>query len=197
MEIRMHNKILPNVQQRMLLKHLRSNMLRQLIACPGACTLEDLLKILEAEIDSGVPAPIPEWYKFSTVTMGPRKIGYDCCARRGCFETETVDTPFSRCASCKVPYYCSRDCQVVDWKERHKHVCKDVIKQREQEQFVGKMLQRLSDMSMTGQDLGGDLGEAVRNAKSNSAVKRRRADLRAEKKRPLGKKPDGPDPEFF
>ncbi|CAB9496445.1 expressed unknown protein [Seminavis robusta] len=30
----------------------------------------------------------------------------------------------NRCAGCKKVFYCSRDCQVTDWAQRHKKVCK-------------------------------------------------------------------------
>jgi len=36
----------------------------------------------------------------------------------------SVSKPFSRCAKCHVAVYCSRDCQVRDWKQgRHKLAC--------------------------------------------------------------------------
>jgi hypothetical protein len=34
----------------------------------------------------------------------------------------------TRCSSCKVVSYCCRDCQVKDWKAKHKSVCKDFYK---------------------------------------------------------------------
>uniref|UniRef100_A0A7S1VME9 MYND-type domain-containing protein n=1 Tax=Grammatophora oceanica TaxID=210454 RepID=A0A7S1VME9_9STRA len=201
-ELASHNDRLPSgVQQRKLLKMLRSTMLRQLITVDGAVTLEDHIKILENEIETNTPAPVPKWYKYSTVTMGPRKIGYDACCNRGCVRAETVDVQFSKCASCKIVVYCGHNCQRVDWKTRHKYVCKDAAKQREKIARVGKMMQAFSDMSMTKQDCGlgsgGSLADVASAAKSNSAVRERRRQLRAEKKRPKGSKPDGPDPDFF
>ena len=41
---------------------------------------------------------MPKWYVYSTVTMGPRKIGYDRCENRTCFRTETIDQKFSKCS---------------------------------------------------------------------------------------------------
>jgi hypothetical protein len=198
-ESRMHAKLLPPVQQRRLFSGLRSKLLRHLIPCSGASTTDQLLDILQAELDSGVPAPIPGWYKFSTVTMGPRKIGYDACSNRGCFQTETLEVSFSRCARCKLPQYCSRECQTGDWKARHKHLCKEAMKQREQMKGVGKMMQAISDMSLTGQlDSGtGGITAALQDHKTNAAVKERRKQLRAEKKRPIGKDSEGPDPDFL
>lgn len=130
-ELKARHMKLPPVQKRSLYRSLRSAMLRQLISCDGASTMEDLLNILQQEMDSGVPAPVPDWYEYSNVRMGPRKIGYDGCSNRGCKRTETVDQKFSRCSKCKVAIYCSRDCQIADWKIRHKKVCKEAAKERE------------------------------------------------------------------
>jgi hypothetical protein len=84
-----------------------------------------------------------------------------------------------------VAVYCSKECQLSDWKEKHKKVCKLAKENREQTKKVGKMMQMLSDMSMTGQGLPGrDLGEMIANAGTNPAVQQRRKELKAEKKRP-------------
>jgi len=50
-------------------------------------------------------------YKYSTVTTGPRKIGYDECGNRGCPRTESAESsvgPFEKRASCKAAAYCGR-----------------------------------------------------------------------------------------
>lgn len=41
------------------------------------------------------------------------------CARSGCDKEGT-----KRCSICKIVSYCSKDCQVADWRARHKKVCK-------------------------------------------------------------------------
>lgn len=64
-------------EQRYFFKMLRTSMLRQLISTSGCGTFSGLCKILRDEVSSGIPAPIPQWYSFSSTTMGPRKIGYD------------------------------------------------------------------------------------------------------------------------
>ena len=132
--IRVHNsRLLPEggVQQRKLFQCLRDQMLRYLISTSGASTLDDLLGILEAEIDSGIPAPIPSWYQFSNVRFGPRRIGYEKCDHRACTQTETTEKQFQRCGGCQMARYCSKDCQAADWKARHKKICKDVKKKKE------------------------------------------------------------------
>ena len=146
-ELRTHHVKLPPVQQRLLYRSVRYQMLRQLISCDGAETINDLLGILQKEMESGTPAPVPDWYEYSTVRMGPRKIGYDGCSNRGCYHTEVHDKPrFSRCSKCKVAIYCSRDCQATDWKARHKKVCKGAAEQREKIIRVSQMMQGMSGM---------------------------------------------------
>ena len=112
-----------DVQRRIFFRMLRSKMLRALIPVSGAATLEDLVVFLRKDLESG-PAKVPDWYTFSTVTMGPRKIGYDSCCNRDCFATEDLTTKFMLCGGCQVCLYCGVDCQKADWKIRHKKVCK-------------------------------------------------------------------------
>jgi hypothetical protein len=45
------------------------------------------------------------------------------CAFCGMFEAPGV-VPFKCCARCRVPFYCSRECQSRHWKREHKAVCK-------------------------------------------------------------------------
>lgn len=199
-ELKMHYAILPPVQQRSLFKCLRDTMLRQLISCNGVATMDDLVDILQAEMDSGTPAPVPEWYKYSTVTMGPRKIGYDGCSNRECLKTETHNQPqFKRCSRCKVAVYCGRECQVEDFKARHNKVCKEAAKEREEIASVGKMLQGWSDLSLTGQGITDSFGNLrnPREARRDPAVRERRRQLRSEKNRPKNQPAEGPDPDFF
>eukprot|EP00656_Telonema_subtile_P022973 TRINITY_DN24264_c0_g1_i1.p1 TRINITY_DN24264_c0_g1~~TRINITY_DN24264_c0_g1_i1.p1 ORF type:complete len:140 (+),score=19.94 TRINITY_DN24264_c0_g1_i1:360-779(+) len=136
------------VQKRRLFSHLRSSMLRQLISCNGCESMVDLCAVLRAEVSSGVPAQAPSWYKFSTVTMGPRKIGFDSCSSRGCFLTEDADAKFQRCSGCGVVVYCSKGCQKADWKARHKHVCKDAGSRAQSAQTASQVLEMLSSTSL-------------------------------------------------
>ena len=88
-----HYEILPPVQQRSMYRLVRSQMLRQLISCDGAATLPDLVGILRREMEAGTPSPVPEWYEFSTVRLGPRKIGYDGAATEGAFVPKAATSP--------------------------------------------------------------------------------------------------------
>lgn len=135
-EIREHNATLPPVQQRILFHQLRIKMLRQLISCSEAQTLDQLLDILQVELDTGVPANVPAWYEFCPISFGPCRIGYEPCGARGCFQTETIDRKFDQCERCQLIYYCSNECQENDWKVRHKMVCKKGADLREKTQKI-------------------------------------------------------------
>lgn len=134
------------VQQRRLFKMIRSKLLRQLIPCSGVSAFDGLMDILQSELDSGIPSPIPDWYEFPTANFGPRDIGYRACENRSCFNTDTVEKQLDRCAKCKLAYYCSRDCQVADWKARHKQVCKKGSEFRDQTKKVADLLSKFQMM---------------------------------------------------
>lgn len=175
-------------QIRRFFELIKGTMLKNLISCNGSQTLSDLVSILREELSTGVPSPVPSWYKYSTVTMGPRRIGYYSCDCRGCLNTETVDKIFAKCGSCSIPKYCSKECQLIDWKQRHKVVCKAAKKRYDETKKCGQLLQRLSDLSLTGQLSGqlsgiGSMREAIHGAMDNDAVKERRKHLKSEQKR--------------
>eukprot|EP00750_Incisomonas_marina_P003242 INCI1296.2.p1 GENE.INCI1296.2~~INCI1296.2.p1 ORF type:complete len:508 (-),score=58.75 INCI1296.2:999-2522(-) len=115
-----------------LFQSLRRVMLHQLISTSGASNIGHLCAILMAELESGKPAPVPSWYEFARSNGTPRKIGYAYCATRNCFNTEGPQAkPFPKCAKCQVAVYCGRACQVRDWGERHKVLCKAAKRGRE------------------------------------------------------------------
>ena len=111
------------VQRRNLFSLLRCQMLRHLIPCSGCATIDDLLAILHNEISTGIPAAVPKWYKYSTVTMGPRRIGYEYCSKRGCLQTEALEHQFQKCSQCSIPFYCSRECQVRYFNQNYIKIC--------------------------------------------------------------------------
>jgi hypothetical protein len=93
-----------------------------------------------------------------------------------------------------MPAYCSSECQMMDWKARHKKMCKHASKKREQVASVGKMMQKLSDASLSGaadQD-GCDftklfesvMGGGKAPKKVEKAIRNRRSEIKAEKRRP-------------
>lgn len=57
------------------------------------------------------------------IADGDEQINYICdyCGKRG------ID--HKSCAKCLITYYCSHECQVADWKSRHKEQCKEYKKE--------------------------------------------------------------------
>ncbi|KAG0270367.1 hypothetical protein DFQ27_008382 [Actinomortierella ambigua] len=53
----------------------------------------------------------------------PNADGLRTCSMSGCQNVETSKGEFKRCAGCKKMFYCSRACQVNDWKQGHKNKC--------------------------------------------------------------------------
>jgi hypothetical protein len=140
--LRLHAPSLLPVQHRLLFNMLQNSLASNLISCDGAASLEELFSLLESELKSGKPAPIPAWYKFERARE--RGFGYHVCAARDCFATEHLNKRFGSCGGCRVAYYCGLACQTKDWKERHKFVCEEakriVGKDGEAEYFL-KMMQ--------------------------------------------------------
>ena len=53
----------------------------------------------------------------------------ECCW--GCGKTSSGDScgataSLKKCSACKVAHYCSKECQVKDWKETHRRFCKAI-----------------------------------------------------------------------
>jgi hypothetical protein len=63
---------------------------------------------------------------------------YNNCYNPSCDRTDTTDARFQTCSKCKSVKYCSRDCQVAHWKERHKSECKNLIKHKEEYKERGR-----------------------------------------------------------
>jgi hypothetical protein len=53
----------------------------------------------------------------TTTPMTPART----CAK--CGKSASVDTPLHRCGGCRAVYYCSRECQAIEWKASHKVAC--------------------------------------------------------------------------
>ena len=143
-------------QKRRLFSILRSSMLRQMVPCDGASNLTELADALDRELDKGV-APPPSWYVFSKKNFGPRRIGLKACDNSGCFRVESEELKMSKCGSCSIPLYCSRECQKADWTRRHKHVCKKGKEERDKIKKTSELLERFK-MSSEARRGGGGAG---------------------------------------
>ncbi|CAA3029987.1 F-box At1g67340 [Olea europaea subsp. europaea] len=83
--------------------------------------------------DFGYNVPVPEthpanrflsdWFSDCEGSPGP---GLRLCSHSGCGRPETRRHEFRRCSVCGAANYCSRACQALDWKLRHKAECATV-----------------------------------------------------------------------
>ncbi|KAG4137177.1 hypothetical protein ERO13_D07G055700v2 [Gossypium hirsutum] len=63
---------------------------------------------------------LKEWFELGLGEMGE---GLRLCSHKGCGRPETRAHEFRRCSACGTVHYCSRGCQALDWKLRHKLEC--------------------------------------------------------------------------
>ncbi|OWM89764.1 F-box protein At1g67340-like [Punica granatum] len=83
---------------------------------------------LLSDFGCNVPAPeahaankfLSEWF---AAQGGPQGSGLRLCSHAGCGRSETRKHEFRRCSVCGTVNYCSRACQALDWKLRHKADC--------------------------------------------------------------------------
>ncbi|KAJ8547713.1 hypothetical protein K7X08_011299 [Anisodus acutangulus] len=86
---------------------------------------------LLSDFGCNVPAPeahpanrfLMEWYSSKGGVPGS---GLRRCSHTGCGRPETRRHEFRRCSVCGTVNYCSRACQALDWKMRHKAECTPV-----------------------------------------------------------------------
>ncbi|KAJ7957558.1 F-box protein [Quillaja saponaria] len=86
---------------------------------------------LLSDFGCNVPAPeahpasrfMTEWFSYRGGSPGP---GLRLCSHVGCGRPETRKHEFRRCSVCGTVNYCSRACQALDWKFRHKADCAPV-----------------------------------------------------------------------
>eukprot|EP00249_Psilotum_nudum_P008582 c21380_g1_i1 orf=555-1400(-) len=62
-----------------------------------------------------------DWFALHLPTSGLR-----LCSHAKCGRVETRKHEFRRCSACGTVNYCSRACQALDWKLRHKYDCSPV-----------------------------------------------------------------------
>lgn len=83
---------------------------------------------LLSDFGCNVPSPEPhpahkflsDWFDGSGRLTGP---GLRMCSHKGCGRPETRRHEFRRCSVCGAVNYCSRACQALDWKMKHKFEC--------------------------------------------------------------------------
>ncbi|KAJ9709853.1 hypothetical protein PVL29_001365 [Vitis rotundifolia] len=86
---------------------------------------------LLSDFGCNVPAPeahpasrfLADWFLARGGVPGP---GLRLCSHAGCGRPEMRRHEFRRCSVCGIVNYCSRACQALDWKLRHKAACAPV-----------------------------------------------------------------------
>lgn len=86
---------------------------------------------LLSDFGCSVPAPefhpanlfLRDWFESGRGLLGQK---LRLCAHSGCGRPETRPHEFRRCSVCGGVNYCSRGCQALDWKLRHKVDCRPI-----------------------------------------------------------------------
>lgn len=95
----------------------------------NACHTDSLCSLSDYMYNAPPPEIHPanwflrEWFESGPVVLGD---GLRLCAHTGCGRPETRPHEFRRCSVCGKVNYCSRGCQALDWKLRHKMECSPV-----------------------------------------------------------------------
>jgi hypothetical protein len=71
---------------------------------------------------------VKDYMKKTAESMHGKKIAEEGMHTCICGKLEVPSMPFERCSQCHTTYYCSRECQRVDWKKRgHKQACRAFV----------------------------------------------------------------------
>ncbi|KAE9454845.1 hypothetical protein C3L33_13353, partial [Rhododendron williamsianum] len=96
---------------------------RRFLVQANARELAAVLSVSNSALNSGSWLAwkfLTEWFAARGGVPGP---GLRLCSHVGCGRPETRRHEFRRCSVCGVVNYCSRACQALDWKMRHKAEC--------------------------------------------------------------------------
>ena len=74
------------------------------------------LRIEDLDMVKVIPCEMSALFSLSTFYSKSKNKCWGCCI------AVTVDD--KKCSACRTAVYCSKDCQVKDWKERHRKWCK-------------------------------------------------------------------------
>lgn len=82
------------------------------------CSMEDMLYLSAVYHD--MKDTMCWWCGASDVAC--QSVGGACCSGGGV--SESSEEGLKKCSACKVARYCSRECQLIDWKDAHRRGCK-------------------------------------------------------------------------
>lgn len=126
------------------LKNLNGGNRRQNLAAGSQAFVQAAACPLLSDFGCNVPVPelhpankfLVDWFKLRLPGFGLR-----LCSHRFCGRPETRRHEFRRCSVCGTVNYCSRACQALDWKIRHKHNCtpiEDWLEQEDDDEEMGE-----------------------------------------------------------
>ncbi|KAL1333791.1 hypothetical protein HN51_062655 [Arachis hypogaea] len=94
-----------------------------------ACHSGSFLPLLEGYGGYSVAVQPVNWFMREWFESGRGRLGEGLrlCAHVGCGRPETRPHEFRRCSVCGKVNYCSRGCQALDWKLRHKTECSEFL----------------------------------------------------------------------
>ncbi|CAI9775295.1 unnamed protein product [Fraxinus pennsylvanica] len=95
-------------------------LLHRYVSVAGCTFLSDFGYNVPAPETHPVNRFISDWFSGFEGIPGP---GLRLCSHPGCGRPETRRHEFRRCSVCGAVNYCSRACQALDWKLRHKAEC--------------------------------------------------------------------------
>ncbi|KAF9485991.1 hypothetical protein BDN70DRAFT_870477 [Pholiota conissans] len=99
------------------------------------------------EVAASIEMTYPDWFmtaygrpKFvlsepdvaADIKREKRHICHICT---GCQKVDSIEEPFKRCGQCLQDYYCSKECQKLDWPQ-HKMRCRQSVRQKRYESIV-------------------------------------------------------------
>ncbi|KAE8715995.1 F-box protein [Hibiscus syriacus] len=100
--------------------HRRLNYQYYNLKMGSSCPLSDFGCNVPAPEVHPVNSFLKEWFESE---VGELAQGLRLCSHEGCGRPETRAHEFRRCSVCGTVNYCSRGCQALDWKLRHKVEC--------------------------------------------------------------------------
>lgn len=106
----------------------------------GGCSLLSDFGCILSDFGCNVPPAkieiankfLVEWF-----SLQPPPVGLRLCSHSNCGRAETRRHEFRRCSACGAVNYCSRACQALDWKLRHKYHCAPIADWEDREDDDG------------------------------------------------------------
>eukprot|EP00249_Psilotum_nudum_P022369 c28490_g1_i3 orf=830-2074(+) len=91
---------------------------------------------LLSDFGCNVPPPklhVAHKFLVDWFAINPPAVGLRLCSQSNCGRPETRRHEFRRCSACGCVNYCSRACQALDWKLRHKRNCRPAVDQEDRD----------------------------------------------------------------